>query len=102
IHGPSRSPPVITLRTPGGSSSRIWSTARSTVSGVNGDGFRTTVSPTSNAGRTLRKESMNGRFQGLMAQTTPSGDITLHHLTDALLDPPLFGQLHREQRRPVE
>src|SRR5260370_3406932 len=41
IHGQNSWPPVTTLKTPGGSNSRIYSEMRNTVSEVNGYGLRT-------------------------------------------------------------
>jgi len=38
------------------------------------DGFRATVLPAIRAGTTLSYDRSNGRFQGLMAATTPRGD----------------------------
>ncbi len=46
---------------------------RSTVSGANGEGLRTTVLPASSAGIVLQNEIRTGKFHGLMAPTTPIG-----------------------------
>ncbi len=43
------------------------------VSGVVGAGFTTTVLPASSAGASLVIMRMTGKFQGVIAATTPSG-----------------------------
>ena len=73
IHGPSASPPVMILRTPGGSRSLTSSPNLSVVSGVKGDGFSTIVFPASSAGPTLNIARIIGKFHGAIAPTTPSG-----------------------------
>ena len=45
----------------------------SVPSGVNGDGFATTVSPTSNAVKIFSARMSTGAFHGAMAATTPTG-----------------------------
>jgi hypothetical protein len=70
IQGQRSWPPVTTLKTPDGSNSRIYSEMCSTVSGVSGDGLRTTVSPASNAESTFPKESRTDKFHRLTALPT--------------------------------
>jgi hypothetical protein len=43
------------------------------VSGVSEAGFRTIVLPTASAGAIFQEASRNGKFQGTIAPTTPSG-----------------------------
>src|SRR3546814_11473044 len=50
IEAPSGSLPLITFRTPGGSTSRRISPTLSVARGVNGEGMHTTVLPASRAG----------------------------------------------------
>ena len=73
ISGPNASPPVMMLSTPAGTKSRTSSPTRSTVIGVNGEGFSTMVLPASRAGAILKAESATGKFQGEIAATTPIG-----------------------------
>src|SRR6266571_3866825 len=65
---------VTTLKVPGGSpaSSAILAMA-SAVSGVAGDGFRTTLHPAARAGAILRGTIVAGKFQGVTAATGPTG-----------------------------
>lgn len=58
IQGKRSWPTITTLKTPDGSNSRINSEMRNTVSELNGEGLRTTVSPVSNAGNTFPNESL--------------------------------------------
>jgi hypothetical protein len=76
IQAPSWSPPLTTLITPGGTTSRSSSTALSVESGVNGDGLRTRVLPATRAGAIFQKPSRTGKFHGVMAATTPIGRRT--------------------------
>ena len=43
------------------------------MSGVYGDGFRTSVLPARSAGAIFQKASVSGKFHGVMAATTPRG-----------------------------
>ena len=76
IQPPSSSPPLTTLSTPGGSTSRRTSPSRSVASGVNGDGLSTTVLPASSAGAIFQAASDSGKFHGVIAATTPTGRRT--------------------------
>ncbi len=73
IHAPSSSLPLTMLTTPGGKTSRSSSPTFRVVNGVYGDGFRTRVLPASSAGAIFQNASVNGKFHGVMAATTPSG-----------------------------
>ena len=42
-------------------------------SGVSGDGLSTTELPSASAGATTRMPSTSGKFQGVIAATTPTG-----------------------------
>src|SRR5690606_40161712 len=69
---PPLSVPVTTLNTPAGIPARSASTASaSAVSGVCEAGRNTTVQPAAKAGATLRVIMAKGKFQGVMAATTP-------------------------------
>ena len=72
-HAPSASPPDTTLSTPGGTTSRSTSPSASVESGVKGEGLITTVFPASSAGAIFHEARITGKFQGVMAPTTPSG-----------------------------
>ena len=66
--------PVTRLRTPGGMPARSARAARaSAVKGVSVAGLTTTVQPTESAGPTLRVIIAAGKFQGVIAATTPIG-----------------------------
>src|SRR5438270_12496435 len=71
IHAPRSSPPLTTLNTPGGKTSRRSSPTFSVDSGVNGDGLSTMVLPASRAGAIFQDASVTGKFHGVMAATTP-------------------------------
>ncbi len=73
IHAPSWSPPLTTLSTPAGSTSRSSSTVLRVARGVKGEGFRTMVLPASRAGAIFQKARVRGKFHGVMAATTPTG-----------------------------
>ena len=73
IHAPRASPPLTTLNTPGGKTSRSSSPIISVLSGVNGDGFSTMVLPARRAGAIFQDARVTGKFHGVMAATTPSG-----------------------------
>ena len=65
------------MSTPGGSPpSFISSTSRMVESGVVLAGLATTVLPTASAGAILFASRVSGKFQGMMAPTTPSGRRT--------------------------
>ena len=66
--------PVMTLSTPGGipASSAAWAMTNAS-SGVHGWGLSTTVQPAASAGATFTTLSMNGKLNGVMAPTTPTG-----------------------------
>ncbi len=49
------------------------STQRCVASGVVDAGFRTTVQPAARAGQILFAISVSGKFQGVIAATTPTG-----------------------------
>ena len=68
--------PVTTLTTPGGSpASRQSSARRMVVSGVSSAGFRTIVFPQARAGASFQIAMFSGKFQGVMAPTTPTGSF---------------------------
>jgi hypothetical protein len=73
IHAPSSSPPLTTFSTPAGSTWFSTSLSARDDSGVKGDGFSTTVLPARSAGPSFQPASRSGKFQGVMAATTPSG-----------------------------
>src|SRR3546814_1682780 len=64
IQGPSASPPLTILSTPGGSRSFTSSPNLRVESGVNGEGLSTIVLPASSAGPTLNIASSSGKFHG--------------------------------------
>ncbi len=59
------------LTTPAGTTSRRISPSLSVESGVKGEGFSTIVLPASSAGAIFQMASSSGKFQGVMAPTTP-------------------------------
>src|SRR2546430_7192179 len=63
ICAPSPSPPLTTLNTPGGNTSRRSSPTFSVDRGVNGDGFRTMVLPARRAGAIFHEARVTGKFQ---------------------------------------
>ena len=66
--------PVTTLNTPGGMPARLASSASASAdSGVWVAGFNTRVQPAASAGPALRVIMAEGKFQGVMAATTPTG-----------------------------
>ena len=66
--------PVTTLTTPGGNPASATSSASSSaVSGVVSAGFSTTVFPQARAGAIFQAAISNGKFQGMICPTTPSG-----------------------------
>jgi hypothetical protein len=68
------------LNAPGGSpaSSQIRASA-SAESGVALAGFKTTVQPAASAGAIFRVTMVAGKFQGVMAPTTPIGCFITHN-----------------------
>src|SRR3546814_8958043 len=73
IEAPSGSLPLITFRTPGGSTSRRISPTLSVARGVNGEGLSTIVLPASRAGAIFQDARTSGKFHGVMPATTPRG-----------------------------
>src|SRR4051795_2040353 len=71
-HDPRPSPPLTTLNTPGGNTSRSSSPIFNVLSGVNGDGFSTMVLPARSAGAIFQDARVTGKFHGVMAATTPN------------------------------
>ena len=71
---PAVSPrPVTTLTTPGGKpASSTSSPRRNAVSGVSSAGLSTTVQPAASAGAIFQIAISSGKFQGMMAPTTPT------------------------------
>ena len=70
----ARAEPVTTLNTPFGMPARSASSASArAVNGVWLAGLHTTVQPAASAGATLRVIIAAGKFQGVMAATTPTG-----------------------------
>ncbi len=66
--------PVITLRTSAGTPAcTAKSTKPNAVKGVSGAGLTIQGQPAANAGATLRVIIAAGKFQGVMAATTPIG-----------------------------
>ena len=62
------------LSTPAGTPASCASSTRaSEVSGVSSAGLQTTVQPAARAGAILRAIMAAGKFQGVMAATTPTG-----------------------------
>ena len=65
---------MTTLTTPGGNPASATSSASSSaVSGVVSAGFSTTVFPQARAGAIFQAAISNGKFQGMICPTTPSG-----------------------------
>ncbi len=70
--------PGTTLSTPGGKpASSAISPILSAVRGVISAGFSTTVQPQASAGAIFHMPIISGKFQGMMAPTTPSGSRTV-------------------------
>ena len=70
----SRAGPVMTLMTPAGMPARCASSASASAEkGVWVAGLQTTVQPAASAGATLRVIIAAGKFQGVIAATTPTG-----------------------------
>ncbi len=66
--------PTTTSNTPSGiPASSASSASRRAVSGVSSAGFTTMVLPVARAGPTFHEVMAAGKFQGMMAATTPSG-----------------------------
>src|SRR4029078_3063469 len=78
---------VTTLSTPLGNPARsASSTSASADSGVSSAGFTTAVQPTASAGATLRVIMALGKFQGVIAATTPSGCFMITIRASALCE----------------
>ena len=69
----SRPKPLTTLSTPGGRMSAIISARTRMPSGVCSAGFSTTQLPAASAGASFHTAISNGKFQGMIWPTTPSG-----------------------------
>ena len=66
--------PTTTLNTPGGSPASMNARAiSSAVRGVSLAGLSTTVHPAASAGAIFRRTIVAGKFQGVIAATTPTG-----------------------------
>jgi len=66
--------PCTVFSTPAGMPTELMiSIVRCVASGVVDAGFRTTVQPAARAGHTLFAMSVSGKFQGVIATTTPTG-----------------------------
>src|SRR5436190_1155682 len=75
---PAATSPVTTFSTPGGSpASSAISPSTNASSGVNGDGFSTTVFPIASAGTTFDRLRYSGKLNGVIAATTPIGSLTI-------------------------
>ena len=70
---------MTTLNTPGGMSvcSATILPMKVALYGVSGAGFSTTVQPAASAGVIFDRLSMNGKFHGVIAPTTPIGSFTI-------------------------
>src|SRR4029077_15259017 len=75
-------PDVTTLNTPGGMSVSSATSLPIHVAeyGVSGAGFRIAVHPAASAGASFERLSMNGKFHGVIAPTTPIGSRTTSRL----------------------
>ncbi len=73
---PVSSAPCTSPRTPGGSAPAIAAWRRAPESGVTSEGFHTTVFPARSAGASSVSGIESGKFQGVIAATTPSGSYT--------------------------
>src|SRR4051794_4127839 len=70
--------PLSTLRTPGGNPASTASLPRSvTEAGVSSDGLMMQVLPQAIAGAIFHVAIISGKFQGLIAATTPAGPYSL-------------------------
>lgn len=66
--------PETTFKTPSGTPACLASSANASVEkGVNSEGFRTIVHPAASAGAIFQRAIASGKFQGVMAPTTPIG-----------------------------
>ena len=86
IASPTMAPlPGSTFSTPGGSpASSASSPMRIAVSGVISAGFRTTQFPAASAGAAFQPTMIIGKFQGMIAPTTPSGSRRVKVKNDGL------------------
>src|ERR1043166_1221548 len=75
---------VTTLNTPAGMSVSSATSLPIHVAeyGVSGAGFRITVQPAASAGASFDRLSMNGKFHGVIAPTTPIGSRTTSRFDD--------------------
>src|ERR1700728_789500 len=89
ISSPTSGPPGMTFSTPAGmpASSAAW-TMKNASSGGQGWGLSTTVQPAASAGATLTVFSMNGKLNGVIAPTTPTGSRAIT-LPDIPVGPPV-------------
>ncbi|SUQ50950.1 hypothetical protein CNEONATNEC26_02314 [Clostridium neonatale] len=69
--------PVITLITPLGIISCINLISSNTLSEVLLDGLKTETSPAANTGASFQAAIKNGKFQGTICPTTPSGSLKI-------------------------
>ena len=68
-------PPGSTLKRPSGrpASSKILASVTPPETDVRGSGFRITALPSARAGATARMDRINGKLNGEMTPTTPTG-----------------------------
>ena len=72
------------LTTPAGSpASNISSPSRNAESGVCSAGLSTTVTPAANAGPSFQAAISNGKFQGMICPTTPTGSLRVYASSSA-------------------
>ena len=83
----ARRTPTTSVRTPSGrpASARI-ATYCSATSGVSDAGFSSTAFPATSAGATFHAGSAQGKFQGVMTATTPSGCRIVHRRVVGISD----------------
>ncbi len=71
--------PVTTFTTPGGiPASSTSSPKRNALRGVSSAGFSTTVHPAASAGPIFQAAISSGKFQGMIAPTTPTGSLRVN------------------------
>ena len=71
---PVSGPPVTMLMTPAGKPASIASSPRrNVVNGVCSAGFTMIVLPQASAGPSFHDANNNGKFQGIISPTTPTG-----------------------------
>ena len=78
---------MTTLRTPGGSSaSASTSASNSADPDAAAAGFQTTALPHASAGASFQAGIASGKFQGVIAQTTPTGsEIVIRSVSGSAL-----------------